>query len=161
MSQLKYRISIGKVVNGEWKFDHYARGYEMEYLRPKAYGGGVEKISVEQVYDPRGADREDYIPRYDIEITDVSDTHRIELGCAMYFENNIYRAKKHVSIGVSGWRVPKDTNIFIYHRYNGFYVIFMDETGMCQIDINTHNKWSDCFELIGNIHENPELMEVT
>lgn len=151
MTQLKHRIAIGTITSGKWKFDHYAGFTELKTLRVNQDG------AVERAFFGYGDGASGNI--YGIVWQDVSDTHRIEWGCAMYFENNIYRAKKHVSIGMSGWIVPKDTNIFIYHRYNGFYVIFMDGTGMRQIDINTHNKWSDCFELIGNIHENPELLE--
>lgn len=105
MSQLKYRIAIGKIVDGEWKHERYATPDEMAYLKPKADGSGVEKLRLsihkamvdgEFLATRIGIGHGEEIKLYGL-WQDVSDTHRIEWGIELngisYYENDILRCR--------------------------------------------------------------------
>lgn len=153
MTQLKHRIAIGKVVNGEWKFDHYATAKgEMIFLKPKADGRGVYEFfhrSHDEIYN---------IPLEEIIFhsnweecfrwKDVSDTHRIEWGMETSdkYGNplDIYNGDIFVD-----WNTGKDEcssdpvafELFIHYDF-----LCADQFPMV--------------EILGNVNENPELLEV-
>jgi len=80
---MNYRIRIMKSENGKLVFDRYASDAELEVLKPKADGSGVERAEV--------------LPHIitgkpTLVFDDVSDTHFVEWGFEMngkkYYEND-------------------------------------------------------------------------
>jgi len=83
MTQLKHRIAIGKVVNGEWKFDHYATSQELELLKVSQDGRVFDMVQSRDNEPPLRPVIDWYQINntvYTLEWVDVSDTHRIEWG---------------------------------------------------------------------------------
>ena len=139
MSQLKYRISIGKVVNGEWKHDHYAGFTELKTLRVSKDG------AVERAFFGHGDGASGNI--YGIVWQDVSDTHRIEWGIKTYDKHgdplDIYDGDIFVD-----WNTGADgvsTRPIIFELLTCAESVSYDEFPM--------------IEILGNLNENPELLE--
>ena len=150
MSQLKYRISIGKVVNGEWKFDHYARSQELELLKVSP-DGRVFNMVQSQDYEPPVRQVIDWYKAnntiYTLEWVDVSDTHRIEWGIKTYDKHgdplDIYDGDIFVD-----WNTGADgvsTRPIIFETLTCASCVSYDEFPM--------------IEILGNLNENPELLE--
>ena len=158
MSQLKYRISIGKVVNGEWKFDHYAGFTELKTLRVSKDG------AVERAFFGHGDGASGNI--YGIVWQDVSDTNRVEWGCVHdgldLYENDIVTAPYYLF---------QDDGKYNYHGliyYDkddllfglGYVLVDKSKQGISDGIGNQLSEY-DGLILLGNLNENPELLEAT
>lgn len=130
MSQLKHRIAIGKIIDGEWKFDHYAGYSEYKNLRINKDG------AVESAFFGHGDGASGNI--YGIVWQDVSDTHRVEWGIRVgineIYESDILCPNKQPSYQ----RRMYDIEEIIYELTDGSFNVR---------------------DVIGNVNENPELLE--
>lgn len=163
-----HRIAIYRYENGERKFDHYATDEEIKYLRVNAEGK-VEKLNVNHgmaVYPPRfmvlqiDLDKQlgdnSFIPVY-AQWLDVSATHEVEWGFVwhdgkVFYENDII---------ARNYGNPKPIVRVIKHQDDPRFALFVaryisGETNSTH-DINMH-ELNVYFNVIGNIHENPELI---
>lgn len=142
-----YRIAIFEQVDGVWKFKRYATDEEMLYLRVNAKG------KVEQ------ADVDTITPKEFYGWIDVSSTHEVEWGFVwhdgkVFYENDIiarnYGNQKPIVRVVKRQDDPRFA-LFVARYISG-------ETNSTH-DINMH-ELNVYFNVIGNIHENQELLEV-
>jgi hypothetical protein len=138
-----YRIAI------YWggKFDHYATEEELQFLRVNAEGR-VEKLFWLGCYNEHYGKGAWIDVRKDGTWRDVSDTHKVEWGIqhplGVFYSNDIAKCKNG-SIGIVVVGSPDD-----------FTLLFDTKNiGWCHPVEGFHGGTVT----IGNIHENPELLE--
>ena len=147
MTQLKHRIAIGKIVNGEWKHERYATPEEMEFLRVSA-SGKVERLSFNRFISV-GEFVGDHCAKT-LQFNgwqDVSDTHRVEWGMETNDKDgnplDIYNGDIFVD-----WNTgihDKCSKPVIFNLFEHYDFLCADQFPMV--------------EILGNIHENQELLE--
>ena len=146
---MKHRISIGTITSGEWKHERYATPEEMEFLRVSA-SGKAERLSFNHFISV-GEFVGDHCAKT-LQFNgwqDVSDTHRIELGMETYDKHgnplDIYNGDIFVdwNTGIPDkCSKPVVFELFVHHDF-------------------VHPESFPMVEILGNIHENHELLEVT
>lgn len=172
-----YRIAIYRYENGQRKFDHYATDEEMKYLRVNSEG----KVEIIESAGYRSelsspnlpcfktgewvAEDEYYHGSIYSQWLDVSSTHEVEWGCihegkALY-ENDIVTAEYYLF---------QDEGKYNYHGllyYDtesycmglGYVCVANNKRGISDGLGNSLYEFENLI-LLGNIHENPELLEV-
>lgn len=150
-----YRIAIYRYENGQRKFDHYAAEYELETLRVNVNGTVQEAVGVKRISGKLDG----------LVWKDVSETHKVEWGCVhedkALYENDIVTAEYYLF---------QDDGKYNYHGllyYDeesycmglGYICVANDKRGISDGIGNSLCEFEDLI-LLGNINENPELLEV-
>lgn len=164
-----YRIAIYRTENGQRKFDHYATSEELNYLRVNADG----KVEIIESADSRSelpspnlpcfktgewvAEDDYYSGSIYSQWLDVSSTHEVEWGFVWHDGNVIYDN----DIIARNYGNPKPIVRVVKRQDDPRFALFVaryisGETNSTH-DINMH-ELNVYFNVIGNIHENPELI---
>jgi hypothetical protein len=167
-----YRIAIYRNDNGKMVFDHYATKDEL-YLLKVAPDGRVFNMVQSRSSDPPMRPVIDWYQInntiYSLEWQDVSETHRVEWGFT--FEGNQYFQNDILKVWITKCDDEQELNEFYYAKiyYDHTYDCLMIHDTCLEYDYTFANyaiEWynnSDSFdswEVSGNIHQNPELLEV-
>lgn len=143
-----YRIAIGTIVDGKWKFSHHATDDELKRLRISSDG---KVFKLQTILTQEG--NEDYIGWLD-----VSETHKVEFGFVHknknYFHNDILNSLSSLtSYDKKGtkWLVEYDNSTA------SFWITSTHDSEM-QISVLCPGL-DEMLSVIGNVNENSELME--
>ena len=158
-----YRIAIGTIIDGKWKFDHYATDEEYRNLRITPDGKVVSLKIQEHFRNPITGK-----PTYRIAETDVSETHKVEVGFT--FEGNQYFQNDILKIWITKCDDEPEINEFYYAKiYHDpeYDCLMIHDTNLefdytfanYSIDWYNTSESFDSWEIAGNSNENPELEE--
>lgn len=128
------------------------------------YGSCAEQYGSTQIYLKDGVD-EDGFDRYHVDPETVGQfTGLTDRNGAKIFEGDIVRWHDDTELSVSGQIAEvcfgkyKDADSAFDDIYPlGFYIRFSDKNciTICWLD-----EYKNCFDVVGNIYDNPELLEV-
>ena len=143
-----YRIAIGIIVDGKWKFSHYAAEYELETLRVNVKGTVQEAVGVKRISGKLDG----------LVWKDVSETHKVEWGFVAngnkYYHNDICKSVTSLS------SYDPIGTLFNIEYDNDTASFWLTSEHDSEIQISVLCPILDeCIKVIGNINKIPEILE--